>query len=168
MNTLTLLLLLRLSIGRAVAKPKKNTTAIPTVSIDIEVRDHSSLIRDAKVYIYADNDLIGKKTLSGKNLRCELELDKYYTLEVKKEGYLAKRIVVNTHTSSANQIERLQTFAFSVTLFQPDKFNGRNISELDFPTALLYIDEKKKCLKYNEHYTDETEHLVRLLSKESR
>lgn len=85
-------------------------------------------------------------------------IEDYYTIEFEKEGYVTKRVVVNT--KNTRKIKSTDPFKFDITLEKEE--DGVNYSEHDFPAAIIEIDEKTEEFVFNEKYTEEIKRRINL------
>ncbi|GAB4251016.1 MAG: hypothetical protein Kow0079_04680 [Vicingaceae bacterium] len=102
-------------------------------------------LNEVVVNVYKGNDLI-IKTYSKKRSKVslDLEMNAQYTIELVKEGYITKRIGVDTKAKKiiGNYIE---PFEFMMEMIEIVRTEDVDFSELDFPVALIkYYDNKAK------------------------
>ena len=90
----------------------------------------------ATVTIYNGNEVYRTITTpkSGK-YAIKLPLGFYFTMEIKKDGYLTKRLVFDTRTEQ--RIDMLDDFICDVDLLNLEWFGGMDIGNLDFPMAII-------------------------------
>lgn len=78
-------------------------------------------------------------------------VEKYYTLEFKKEGYVTKRIVIRTHNTRNLEFET-STYRFDVDLVKEEE--GVDYDEYDFPITIIEIDSNEEEFTHNRKYTE--------------
>lgn len=107
---------------------------------------------DAQVSIYEGNNLVNR-FFTPKNGKFQLlmHLDKYYTLEVSKQGYIQKRIAFNTKMLDTRVA--LPVYELDLDLTPTYVMGGQDMGDLDFPMALVSYHSKNKKFQHNEEYT---------------
>ena len=86
---------------------------VKSVKFKGEVLLTSEDTRDALVYIYNRNNLIDStKTTNSGRFEIELELGSVYTLEIKKAGYISKRLSINAQVK--DPYKKVPSFNFYV------------------------------------------------------
>ena len=103
------------------------------------------------VRLYDDNSLIssyntdkkGKFTLGAPSA-------KHYTLEFEKDGFVTKRVIINTRKVYLAK-GRVEDFDFNVYLIKEEI--DVDYSILDFPIALIEYKKSIKSFDYNKKYT---------------
>lgn len=103
-------------------------------------------MKDITINLYQENDLISTKNWN-KKFDYELEIDKYYTLELVKEGFITKRIAISTFDGDKGA----EPFMFVMELLK--KRDGVDESELDFPSALIEYKKNKGNFNFNVDYS---------------
>lgn len=73
--------------------------------------------------------------------------EKLYVLQFEKEGYVTKKIVINTQNTK-ELMERIDEYSFSIELLEEEV--GENY--YDFPTAVIEVDRMKNEFMYNKNY----------------
>jgi hypothetical protein len=79
-------------------------------------------LKDVEVNLYQGDEKISTKKWS-KRFDYTLELEKYYTLELVKEGFVSKKIAISTFESE----KKLESFLFVMELAE----NKNSINEID-------------------------------------
>lgn len=87
-------------------------------------------------------------TKSGK-YAIKLPFGFYFTMEVKKEGYITKRVVFDTRIDA--QIDLLDDYVCDVDLLDLEWFGGMDIGNLDFPMAII-VYQGNGSFDYTEDY----------------
>jgi hypothetical protein len=107
---------------------------------------------DAVVTVYEGNTVVNTFT-TPKNGRFQmlLHLNKFYTLEVSKPGYVAKRISINTNLGQRKA--ELPVYECDLDIIPETLFGDLDIGKLDFPMAIVTYNPKSKSFSHNETYT---------------
>jgi hypothetical protein len=120
------------------------------------VKNGKTKVDGATIRLYKENCIV-RTYQTEKNGKFEMELDlgAYYTLEVVKEGYITKRIGINT--VSKVEFERMdyQPYGVDINLTSEDSYVGVNIDMLDYPFALVSYDHHDSMFVHDENYTEE-------------
>lgn len=137
------------------------------LAIDATVKDREGgKLQDATVKLIQDGAEINSVT-TGKNGRFDLFLDfgHEYLIEIKKQGYISKKLYVNTY----NVPEDEQAWGYEFGGFIIDLFKdvaGIDYSILKKPVGKVYYDENISNFQYDREYTKEIQKEVTQLEKE--
>jgi len=116
-----------------------------------QVFEQGSKCEGASVKVYIDNDELGTFPVTKKgSFRLELDLNKYYTIEVSKDGYVTKRIAVNTMIS--DDIVNYPAYDCFVNLKADSELKGADMDYFDFPAAIVRYDSEMGGFYHNDHY----------------
>ncbi len=110
------------------------------------VNEENKSMHNVTINLYEENTLIST-TVWGKKFSYDLKLQKYYTLELVKEGYLPKRIAISTFEGDKGA----EPFMFVMELVK--KREGVDDSELDFPSALIEYKKNNGEFNFNVNYS---------------
>lgn len=103
------------------------------------------------VHLYDNNQLISTyKTSQNAKFSVGAPLAKHYTLEFVKEGFVTKRVIINTKAINSPKV-RAEDFDFNVYLIKEEI--DIDYSILDFPMALIEYKKSIKGFDYNKKYT---------------
>lgn len=103
------------------------------------------------VRLYDNNQLISTyKTNQKAKFSVGAPLAKHYSLEFVKEGFVTKRVIINTKAITTSKI-RAEDFDFNVYLIKEEE--DVDYSILDFPMALIEYKKSIKGFDYNKKYT---------------
>lgn len=123
---------------------------VKSVKFKGEVLLTSEDTRDALVYIYNGNNLIDStKTTNSGSFEIELELGSVYTLEIKKAGYISKRLSINAQVK--DPYKKVPSFNFLCELTEISSELYAN--EIDFPVTIIRMNERKGEFEHNASYT---------------
>ena len=110
------------------------------------VDENDDKMKDVTVKLYEQNELISTKKWS-KKFDYELEMEKYFTMELIKEGFISKRIAISTFEGDKGA----EPFMFVMELYKSRE--GIDESELDFPAAIIEYKKNKGEFSFNVPYT---------------
>lgn len=125
-----------------------------------QVKQGNEKIENAIVSLYKENEIV-KTFETGKNGKFEMELDlgAYYTIEVVKDGFITKRIGINTVSQVQYRKMDYVPYAVDISITPKDEFCGVNVDPLDFPFALVSYYHEDRMFVHNEEYTSEMNEL---------
>lgn len=109
------------------------------------VDEENNKMKDVTVNLYQENEVISSKKWS-KMFSYDLELEKYYTLEIIKEGFLPKRIAISTFEGDKGA----EPFMFVMELIKEK--DGVAI-DTDFPSALIQYKKDEGSFNFDVEYS---------------
>ncbi|MGD1845100.1 MAG: hypothetical protein ACFB10_06870 [Salibacteraceae bacterium] len=116
------------------------------------IYDKDVKIKEATVTLYDGNRIV--KTIQTKKngkFLFQLNRNRDYTIEIKKDTYVTKRVSISTKVPHG--VGWLPDFDFDTSLLKVEKFRGIDISDLDFPSALIAYDTKDKEMDFSKTYS---------------
>lgn len=107
--------------------------------------------KNVTISLYERNDVISSYTTS-KNGQfvLDLERNKYYIVEFSKEGYVTKRVLIDTRIES-DSLNPKDEFNFDVFLIKSKP--NVDYSVLDFPMAIIQFQYNKERFDFDPKYT---------------
>jgi hypothetical protein len=120
------------------------------------VNEDNAKMKDVTVSLYSGNEKISSEKWS-KKFDYNLELQKYYTLELQKEGYLAKRIAISTFEGDKGA----EPFMFVMELVEAKE--GREGD--DFPSALIKYEKDEGSFNFDVKYSKSVKKEQKLATK---
>ena len=120
------------------------------------VKDGKSKVDGAIVRLYKENEIV-KTYNTEKNGKFEMELDlgAYYTIEVEKDGYITKRIGINTVSKVDYQRMDYLPYGVDIYITSEEAYTGVNTDMLDFPFAIVSYDHKDRMFVHDLDYTED-------------
>lgn len=107
------------------------------------VDEDNAKMKNVTVNLYQGNDKISTKIWS-KKFEYDLELDKYYTLELIKDGFETKRIAISTFEGDKGA----EPFLFVMELKEAKKGEEPD----DFPSALIEYKKDEGSFSFDVKY----------------
>jgi hypothetical protein len=102
--------------------------------------------------LYDGNYLVSEsKTSWNGKFSIGLAKNKHYTVQFDKDGYMTKRIVIDTEIGEDDR-ENVKTFKFDVGLIKRE--SGKDYSILDFPIAIIKYHPESNQFFYDNKYTE--------------
>jgi hypothetical protein len=139
------------------------TGGLPIVG---SITEEGKRCAEATITLYEGNEVINTfKTPRNGRFQLLLHTDKYYTLEVTKQGYVQKRIAINT--DMGNRRISVPVYACDLDIIPDNLFRGIDIGDLDFPKAIVSFEPKTREFTHNEIYTSSMRTIYEGLLKEA-
>lgn len=149
-TALTLLSILFI-IGSFFAKGKTTDTSCLQLSGKVlKLKTNSS--NSYTVALMRDHKVVETKIIKGnKEFKFILKKNKFYTIQILKEGYVPRTVSVDTKLNEEN--DGLYSFAFDTELIDEAEAAKLNKKALEMPIAHISFNPKKRWFTYNEEYT---------------
>ena len=127
-----------------------------------------NVLKGANIRLYKGNSMIEEIAKSTSIVQLTLEEGNYYTLEVVLNGFLTKRIVINTDLLDA-EIKR-EEYRFEVELERSADYDKYSDTEdvYDYPRAIIEFDTNTRLFKANEEYFLSTKKAFEKLYRSNR
>jgi hypothetical protein len=144
-----------------------NTT---TKSSSLEVKGYvfkgDEKVDKALVKLYQNNKIVQLATTKKSKFQFILFSDMLYMLEISKEGCITERIQISTKEKT--EFTGKYLYEFKVDLMDESKFKGVDISDLDFPTALIKYDIVEGEYLHDAVYTEKVNQELKKLKAEAK
>lgn len=116
------------------------------------VTEEGKKCADAQVSIYEGNRLVNQfHTPRNGKFQLLMHMDKYYTLEVSKDGFIQKRIAFDTRVKSKHL--EIPVYELDLDLIPTYVMGTQDMGDLEFPMAVVSYYPREKKFKHNEEYT---------------
>lgn len=124
------------------------------LGIDGRVNNAEDKLEGCDVIVYKGNELVGKQT-TGRNGRFSLQLGlgEEFAMEFHKEGFLAKRVLVDTRGELPQDLVEIVPIEMTMSMLPATKYEGADTDELDFPFAIVRFDRKVGAFVQDQQYT---------------
>ncbi len=123
-------------------------------------------VSDARVSLYQNNQVVQKAITKKSKFQFILFSDMRYMVEISKEGCVTERIQISTKEKT--EFSGKYLYEFKVDLMDLKKFKGVDISDLDFPTALIKYDTKEGEYLHDLSYSQQVKDELKKLKAEAR
>ena len=113
--------------------------------------EYSKGLHNVAINIYEYNNLIGVYNCNENGeFEFPIPTNSYITIEFKKNGFISKRILVDTESNP--DIKKKGSFDFEVSLLKDE--DGIEIGDMDFPMAVIrYNNDQKSFTLTNRTFT---------------
>lgn len=118
------------------------------------ITDGEKKLAGCEVVVYEGNDVIGTQ-LTDKSGRfgLGLGLGKEYAIVFQKEGFLPKRVLVDTRAKIPVEIRDLAPLDMEMSMLLATKYDGANTDMLDFPFAIVKWNRQVGAFTQDQQYT---------------
>ena len=133
------------------------------------VDENGDKLKGCTVTLYEANEVVENETDASSKVKFFLNGDTYYTIEIKREGFVTKRIAFNTQVR--DMVPETNTFEFFIELQSEENYAGADPQEaedvLDYPITIIEFDEESELFDYNYDYTSFSVNEVKELKKKA-
>lgn len=118
------------------------------------ITDGEKKLAGCEVVVYEGNDVVGTQ-LTDKSGRfgLGLGLGKEYAIVFQKEGFLPKRVLVDTRAKIPVEIRDLAPLDMEMSMLLATKYDGANTDMLDFPFAIVKWNRQVGAFTQDQQYT---------------
>ena len=149
-KVLSILLLLFVVLSSAVKSviysPKASSLEIKGYVFEADKK-----VEDALVKLYQNNKVVQMTKTKKSKFQFMLFTGMQYMVEVSKSGSISERIQIST--KEPTEYGGKYTYEFRVDLIDANKFKGVDISNLDFPTAIIQYDSEEGEYMHDASYS---------------
>lgn len=121
-----------------------------------KVTDGQNKLEGCEVVVFRDNEQITSMA-TGRTGKFEvlLETGPQYAVEFRKEGFLPKRLLVDTRNDLPAEQAVFMPLSMDLSLLKAEKYAGGNTDVLDFPFAIIRYDKRAGTFVQDQRYTDD-------------
>ncbi|MBK9274901.1 MAG: carboxypeptidase regulatory-like domain-containing protein [Flavobacteriales bacterium] len=118
------------------------------------ITDGDSKLEGCEVITYRENEQVGSITTdrSGR-FALGLALNRSFSIEFRKAGFVPKRVQIDTHFPKAADDLVFEPLVMDIGMLAEAKYNGVSTDELDFPFARIRYDEKAGMFAQDPEWT---------------
>ncbi|MBK6627054.1 MAG: carboxypeptidase regulatory-like domain-containing protein [Flavobacteriales bacterium] len=140
-----------LSTGSATAQSGQDEVVLPITG---RITDGENKLEGCEVITYRDNERVGAITTdkSGK-FALGLALNRSFSIEFRKAGFVPKRVQIDTHFPKAPDDLFFEPLVMDIGMLAEAKYNGVSTDELDFPFARIRYDERAGVFAQDPEWT---------------
>jgi hypothetical protein len=153
---LVLVMVLLASTGLAHSRFKSDSGKVCLEVVGVALDEQNEPINGVEVKLLKENEEmewveVTSVTYHDHDFAFALEADSYYTIEIRKEGFVTRSVGISTKLPEGIDYTELFKYGFEVTLFKETK--GVDDFYLDFPVALVSYNPKSEVFENNLNYT---------------
>lgn len=131
------------------------------------VDENGDKLKGCAITLYEGNKVVESTEDASSKVKYFLKGDSYYTIEVKQNGFVTKRIAFDTRVNDV--VPETNTFEFFIELQSAEKYAGVDEQEaedvLDYPITIIEFDAESELFDYNYDYTQYSVNQVKELKK---
>ena len=125
-----------------------------TLPIVGRVSDAEGKLQGCTVKVFNGNELVGEQlTSKGGRFDMLLGLGQEYAIEFHKEGFLPKRVLVDTRADLPKDVMQIDPLMMEMSMLPASKYGGANTDDLDFPFAIIRYNKGAKAFVQDQDYT---------------
>lgn len=110
--------------------------------------------KEAEIHLFERNDVIGKTRPNWLgSFSFKLSLNTHYTIEVRSEGHVTKRISFDTSIPDDVEDPDPPDFSFDVLMLEADRIPEEEEGLFDFPVGRVFFDPYEEEFRFNTKYT---------------
>jgi len=162
----TLIHLLVLLIIICGAKAPNPPTKASSLEIKGYVYHNDEKVSDAEVRLYQNNRVVQKAITKKSKFQFILFSDMRYMVEIIKDGFVTERIQISTKEKT--EFSGKYLYEFKVDLMELKKFEGVDISDLDFPTALIKYNAEEGEYLHDVAYSQQVKDQLKKIKAEAK
>jgi hypothetical protein len=134
--------------------PSETTSMANLLPVHGKVTDGQNKMEGCEVVVFRDNEEIESMT-TGRAGKFEvlLETGPQYAVEFRKDGFLPKRLLVDTSNDLPAEQAVFMPLAMDLSLLKAEKYEGGNTDVLDFPFAIIRFDKRAGTFVQDQQYT---------------
>ncbi|PJB15165.1 MAG: hypothetical protein CO118_04770 [Flavobacteriales bacterium CG_4_9_14_3_um_filter_32_8] len=146
----------------AILKEKTSSLEIKGYIFQSDVKIDNALVK-----LYQNNKIVQLvNTKKGNKFQFILFSGMMYMVEVEKAGFITEKIQISTKVNTEFYGKYL--YEFKVDLMNENKFKGVDISNLDFPTALIKYNTDEGEYMHDEAYSKYVSAELKKLKEEAK
>lgn len=127
---------------------------VHTLPVSGKVTNGDDRLAGCRVIVYKGNDMVAEQ-VTGKSGKFALgvPLGDQYALEFKAEGFIAKRIIVDTRADVPAEELVFVPLDMVVGMLAASKYTGADTDALDMPFAIVRFNPRTKAFEDDLQYT---------------
>lgn len=118
------------------------------------ISDGEKKLPGCEVIVYQGNDIVGQQvTDKSGRFGLGLGLQREYAIVFQKEGFLPKRMLVDTRGKIAPGTTSLAPIDMEMSMLMASKYEGSDTDVLDFPFAIVQWNRQLGAFAQDQQYT---------------
>ncbi len=124
------------------------------LEIEGRITDGEKKLAGCEVVVYEGNEVVGRQ-VTDKNGRfgLGLGLNKEFALVFQKEGFLPKRVLVDTRAKVPAEMIGIPPLEMAMSMLPASKYEGGDTDVLDFPFAIVRWNKQAMAFVQDQQYT---------------
>ena len=124
--------------------------------VDGRMTDGENKLVGAEVVVFKGNEQVeATKTDKGGRFKVKLEMNQDYAMEFRQEGFVAKRIAIDTRMPKPKPGQEFELVPLDITisLLEKARYDGAPTDDLDFPFAIIKFNKRTLTFEQDAEYT---------------
>lgn len=122
--------------------------------VDGRITDGDKKLEGCEVIVYRGNEEVARQvTDKSGRFRLGLGLNREFALVFQKEGFLPKRVLVDTRGKIPAEVIDIAPLEMTLSLLAASKYEGADTDVLDFPFAIVRWDKRAMAFVQDQQYT---------------
>lgn len=118
------------------------------------ITDGEKKLEGCSVVVYEGNEVVGdQKTDKSGGFGLGLGLNKEFAVVFQKEGFLPKRVLIDTRAKIPADLAALPPVEMEMSMLRADKYEGADTDVLDFPFAIVSWNRSLLAFVQDQQYT---------------
>ena len=118
------------------------------------ITDGEKKLEGCSVVVYEGNEVVGdQKTDKSGRFGLGLGLNKEFAVVFQKEGFLPKRVLIDTRAKIPADLAALPPVEMEMSMLRADKYEGADTDVLDFPFAIVSWNRSLLAFVQDQQYT---------------
>jgi hypothetical protein len=118
------------------------------------ITDGEKKLEGCSVIVYEGNEVVGEqKTDKSGRFGLGLGLNKEFAVVFQKEGFLPKRVLIDTRAKIPADLAALPPVEMEMSMLRADKYEGADTDVLDFPFAIVSWNRSLLAFVQDQQYT---------------
>ena len=124
--------------------------------INGRITDGEKKLEGCEILVYEGNETVGRQvTEKSGRFNMGLGLGKEFAIEFRKDGFLPKRILVDTRAELPKGLYEIAPLEMEMNMLPASKYEGADTDVLDFPFAIVKYDKKVGAFVQDQQYTSD-------------
>jgi hypothetical protein len=125
-----------------------------TLEIIGRITDGDKKLEGVEVVVYEGNEVVGRQvTDKSGRFGLGLGLQKEFAIVFEKEGFLPKRMLVDTRAKIPAEVVDIAPISMEMSMLVADKYEGADTDVLDFPFAIVKWNRQAMAYVQDYQYT---------------
>jgi hypothetical protein len=124
--------------------------------VDGRITDGENKLQGTEVVLFQGNEVVvTTKTDKGGRFGFKLDINREYAMEFRHDGFVAKRIAIDTHMPKPKPGQEFELVPLDITisLLEKSRYDGAPTDDLDFPFAFIKFNKRTLTFEPDAEYT---------------
>lgn len=139
-----------------ICRAQDYATPMEPMLVDGRITDGENKLVGAEAIVFKGNEQVqAVKTDKGGRFKVTVEMNENYGIEFRHDGFVAKRIALDTHMPKPKPGQEFELVPLDITisLLEKSRYDGAPTDDLDFPFALIKFNKRTLTFEQDAEYT---------------